>query len=185
MHLHLHHLLLMTPHQYPLLPPRPPPCKPPITRVYTRHSANHLESPSSPSSASLDAPVFVDSNATDESQVGPSYNLRDRTTIQPPNKLGFPRASAILEDHPLIMSLLSFRNGRLICLRSSLHLSAQVLEILFHYHPIQYLSHVNGYSKLKPNLMVALSDIKLVWSPEDFSRLRDMIMIRHFLLLHA
>ena len=118
-------------------PPIPsPPCKPPITRVYTRHSANHLESPSSPSSASLDAPVFVDSNATDESQVGPSYNLRDRTTIQPPNKLGFPRASAILEDHPLIMSLLSFRNGRLICLRSSLHLSAQVLGILFHYHLI-------------------------------------------------
>jgi hypothetical protein len=83
----------------PQSPPPRPPCKPPITRVYTRRSTNHLEPPSSPpSSASFDAPVLVDSNATDESQVGPSYNLRDRTTIQAPDKLGFPRASVILEE---------------------------------------------------------------------------------------
>jgi len=43
--------------------------------------------------ASPDAPVLVDSHAPDESQVGQSYNLRDRTTIQPPDKLGFLRAS--------------------------------------------------------------------------------------------
>jgi len=36
---------------------------------------------------------LVDSHAPDESQVGQSYNLRDRTTIQPPDKLGFLRAS--------------------------------------------------------------------------------------------
>ena len=42
--------------------------------------------------------VLVDSNAPDESQVGPSYNLRDRANIQPPDKLGFPRASAILDE---------------------------------------------------------------------------------------
>jgi len=41
---------------------------------------------------------LVDSNAPDESQVGPRYNLRDRTNIQPPDKLGFPRASAILDE---------------------------------------------------------------------------------------
>jgi hypothetical protein len=81
-------------------PPIPsPPCKPPITRVYTRRSTTHLQPPSSPSSsASPDAPVLVDSNAPDESQVGPSYNLRYRANLQPPDKLGFPRASAILDE---------------------------------------------------------------------------------------
>jgi hypothetical protein len=80
-------------------PTRPPPCKPPVTRVYTRRSANNLEPPSSPPSlASPDAPVLVDPNTPDESQVPPSYNLRDRTTIQPPDKLGFPRAIAILDE---------------------------------------------------------------------------------------
>ena len=80
-------------------PPIPyPPCKPPITRVYTRRSATQLQPPSSPSSASPDAPVLVDSNAPDESQVGPSYNLRDRTNIQPPDKLGFPHASVVLDE---------------------------------------------------------------------------------------
>ena len=76
-------------------PPIPSPrSAPPITRVYTRRSTNPLEPPSSPhSSASPDAPVLVDSHAPDESQVGQSYNLCDRTTIQPPDKLGFLRAS--------------------------------------------------------------------------------------------
>ena len=37
-----------------------PPCKPPITHVYTRRSATHLHSQSSPSSASLDAPGVID-----------------------------------------------------------------------------------------------------------------------------
>ena len=81
-------------------PPIPyPPCKPPITRVYTRRSATHQQPPSSPSSsASPDTPVLVDSNAPDESQVGPRYNLRDRTNIQPPDKLGFPHASVVLDE---------------------------------------------------------------------------------------
>jgi hypothetical protein len=38
---------------------------------------------------------------------------------------------------------------------------------------MQYLSHANGSSKLKPNLMVLLKDIKLTLWPEDFNRLRD------------
>ena len=83
----------------PLTYPQFPPCKPPITRVYTRHSANNLPPPSSPpSTASPDPPVLVDANAPDESQIGPRYNLRDRTTIQPPQKLGFPCAGAILDE---------------------------------------------------------------------------------------
>jgi hypothetical protein len=46
-------------------PPRPPPCKPPVTRAYTRRSANNLEPPSSPSTASPDAPGLVDPNTLD------------------------------------------------------------------------------------------------------------------------
>jgi hypothetical protein len=41
---------------------------------------------------------LVDPNTLDESQVRQSYNLRDRTSIQPPDKLGFLGASAILDE---------------------------------------------------------------------------------------
>jgi hypothetical protein len=52
--------------------------------ILTHHSTNPIEPPSNPSSsASPDAPVLVDSNASDESQVRPRYNLCDRTTIVP------------------------------------------------------------------------------------------------------
>jgi hypothetical protein len=46
------------------------------------------------------------------------------------------------------------------------------------------LSHANGSSKLKPNLMVLLKDIKLVLWPEDFNRLRNETMMKHLHLSH-
>src|SRR6185436_5884501 len=62
------------------------------------------EPPSTPPS-SVTPDIFNDSNtlseshdASDEPQVGQHYNLRDRTTIEPPDKLGFPRVSAVIGE---------------------------------------------------------------------------------------
>jgi len=61
--------------------------------------------PSDPPSASPNTPVLDESNnideshvISDESQVGPRYNLRDRTTMEPPDRLGFPRVSVVLAE---------------------------------------------------------------------------------------
>ena len=84
-------------------PPPPPPSKPPITHVYTRRRTGLTPSPTS--SASPDTPVLDGSDIIEEShaisdelQAGPRYHLRDRTTIEPPDKLGFPRVSAVIVE---------------------------------------------------------------------------------------
>ena len=83
-------------------PPPPPPSKPPVTQVYTRRPR---VPPSDPPSTNPNTPVLDESNnideshvISDESQVGPRYNLRDRTTMEPPDRLGFPRVSAVLAE---------------------------------------------------------------------------------------
>ena len=85
----------------------PPPSKPPITRVYTRRPRHPIDIPPSLAlpSASPDTPIFTDPNnideshaISDESQVGPRYNFRDRSTIEPPDKLGFPPAAAVINE---------------------------------------------------------------------------------------
>ena len=93
---------LCQPPSPPPPPPPPPSSKPPVTQVYTRRP----RVPSSdPPSASPNTPVLDESNnideshvISDESQVGPRYNLRDRTTMEPPDRLGFPRVSAVLAE---------------------------------------------------------------------------------------
>ena len=86
---------LCQPPSPPPPPPPPPPSKPHVTQVYTRRPR---VPPSDPPSASPNTPVLDESNnideshvISDESQVGPRYNLRDRTTMEPPDRLGFPR----------------------------------------------------------------------------------------------
>jgi len=61
--------------------------------------------PSDPPSASPNTPVLDESNniddshvISDEPQVGPRYNLRDRTSIEPPDRLGFPHVGAVLAE---------------------------------------------------------------------------------------
>jgi hypothetical protein len=95
----------------PATTPPPPPhsfSKPPITRVFSHRPKNltHLPS-SSTTSASPDEPVVVDSNnntidessiVSDELQVGPQYNLQDRSSIHPADKYGFPHVNAIVDE---------------------------------------------------------------------------------------
>ena len=93
---------LCQPPSPPPPPPPPPSSKPPVTQVYTRRPR---VPPSDPPSASPNTPVLDESNnideshvISDESQVGPRYNLRDRTTMEPPDRLGFPRVSVVLAE---------------------------------------------------------------------------------------
>jgi len=86
-------------------PPPPPPSKPPVTKVYTRRPKAPTEPPSDPpSSATPDAPVSNDSNihqshdVSNESQIGQHYNLRDRTTIERPDRFGFSRVGAVIDE---------------------------------------------------------------------------------------
>jgi len=87
-------------------PPPPPPSKPPVTKVYTRRPKAPTEPPSNPpSSATPDAPVSNDSNTlhqshdvSNESQIGQHYNLRDRTTIERPDRFGFSRVGAVIDE---------------------------------------------------------------------------------------
>ena len=96
----------------PSAPTSPPPphsfSKPPITRVFSRRpkTLTHLPS-SSTTSASPDEPIVDDSNnntidessiVSDELQVGPRYNLRDRSSIHPADKYGFPHVNAIVDE---------------------------------------------------------------------------------------
>jgi hypothetical protein len=94
------------PHAHAPPPPPPPPhpfSKPPITRVFSRRPKTSTELPSSSTtSASPDAPVVDDSNnideshiVSDETQAGTRYNLRDRSTLHPEDKYGFPRVNAV------------------------------------------------------------------------------------------
>jgi hypothetical protein len=113
----------ITPPLPPATPLPPPPhsfSKPPITHVFSRHPKNPNQFPSSCTTlASLDEPVVDDSNNTtdessivsDELWVGPRYNLRDRTTVCPADKYGFPHVNAIVESHLLIRKFLVFQHG--------------------------------------------------------------------------
>jgi hypothetical protein len=81
--------------------PASPPRHPPITKTYSRRPKHPIPT----SSASPDAPSLADFTNNDEScaisdetQVGPRYNLRNRATIEPPDKFGFPRASAVVDE---------------------------------------------------------------------------------------
>ena len=97
-------------YETPTPPPPPPPhpfSKPPITRFFTRRPKIPTELPSSsPTSASPDTPVVDASNnnideshiVSDELQTGPRYNLRDRSTIHPEDKYGFPRVNALVHE---------------------------------------------------------------------------------------
>jgi len=87
-------------------PSPPPQSKPPITQVYT-HRPKGPTDPSSTSTtlASPDDPIVDVSNVANESQalsdelqVGPRYNLRDRTTIGPADKYGFPCVNAVADE---------------------------------------------------------------------------------------
>jgi hypothetical protein len=68
----------------------------PITRVYTRRPTNPplVLSPL----ASPDTPVFYDTNNSDELQVAQRYNLRDRTTIAPPDRYRYPCSAAVIVE---------------------------------------------------------------------------------------
>jgi hypothetical protein len=43
-------------------------------------------------------PVFDDTNNSDELQVAQGYNLRDCTTIAPPDHYDYPRADAVIVE---------------------------------------------------------------------------------------
>lgn len=92
----------MTPSLDELSTPTPAPSPPlpisPFPHVYTRPTQprEHLSTPTS--SASPDTLVFDESNTIDESQVGPKCNLRDRTTIAAPDRLGFPHVSVVIPE---------------------------------------------------------------------------------------
>ena len=81
--------------------------KPPITRFFTRRSKIPTDiSSRSPISASPDVPAVDTSNdnideahiISDELQVGPRYNLRDRSTIHPEDKYGFSSMNAVVSE---------------------------------------------------------------------------------------
>ena len=48
--------------------------------------------------ASPDAPAVDVFTNIDESQVGLRYNLRDRATVKPPDKYGFSRVNAVIDE---------------------------------------------------------------------------------------
>jgi hypothetical protein len=60
----------------------------------------HLSSSASPATPVLDECNNIDeSNAIfDESQVTPRYNLRNRNSIEPPDRLGFPCVIAVIAE---------------------------------------------------------------------------------------
>lgn len=98
----------MPPSQETTPPPAPPPfhSKPPITRVFHRRPTNPTARPpsstttASPDTTAVDASNNIDESHTipDELQVGPRYNLRDRTAIGPADKYGFPRVNAVVDE---------------------------------------------------------------------------------------
>uniref|UniRef100_J3NEY1 Reverse transcriptase Ty1/copia-type domain-containing protein n=1 Tax=Oryza brachyantha TaxID=4533 RepID=J3NEY1_ORYBR len=78
---------------------------PPITHVFTRRPRVPIVPPSNPSSANPNTPDFDESNnideshvISDESQVGRRYNLRDCTSLEPPDRLGFPRVNVVFAE---------------------------------------------------------------------------------------
>ena len=100
-------------YETPTPPPPPPPppqpfSKPPITRFFKRRPKIPTDfSSSSTTSVSPDEPAIDTSNANinethivsddiDELQAGPRYNLRDRSTIHPEDKYGFPNMNAVV-----------------------------------------------------------------------------------------
>jgi hypothetical protein len=70
----------------------------PITRVYTRRPTNPPPVPVPSPLVSPDTPVFDDTNNSDELQVAQRYNLRDRTTIAPPDRYRYPCSAAVIVE---------------------------------------------------------------------------------------
>jgi hypothetical protein len=54
----------------------------------------------SPNEPAIDEPNTIDESSiiSSELQVGPGYNLRDRSTICPAYKYGFPHVNAIIDE---------------------------------------------------------------------------------------
>ena len=172
--------------------PPPPLSKPPITHVYTRRPRHPIDIPPSSAlpSTSPDAPVITDTNnideshaISDESQVGPRYNFRDRSTIEPPDKLGFPRAAAVINEPSNYHEASGIPEWQLAMAEELAAFDRTSTWILFPYHLMQYLLPANGFLKLRPNQMDLLQGIKLVLLLEVFSRLGAKIMMRLLLLL--
>jgi hypothetical protein len=79
-----------------LLAPHP---KPPIIHVYTRRPTTQTQAtPIAHSPASPDTIVFYDTNNFDELQVDRPYHLRDRSTIPPIDRLGYPRIGYVITE---------------------------------------------------------------------------------------
>jgi len=75
--------------------------KPPVHKYYTRRpQIPTATSSASPATPDVDSSVNSDESCafSDESQGGLRYNLRDRATIGPPDKYGFPRVTAVVEE---------------------------------------------------------------------------------------
>jgi hypothetical protein len=85
----------------PISPPDPyvpPPLyqKPPITHVYTRRSTTPQPPPLTSPPASLVTSASDNTNNSDELQVHLGYQVRDRTTMAPPDLYGFLCAGAAI-----------------------------------------------------------------------------------------
>jgi hypothetical protein len=139
----------------------PPPSKPPITQVYTCRPKGPIDPSSTPTTlASPDDPVADVSNVANESQalsdelqVGPRYNLRDRTTIGPADKYGFPCVNAVVDEPSMYQEAANIPEWQLAMCEELAALDRQGLGILFHCHHMQCQSHLSGCSRLRENLM--------------------------------
>jgi hypothetical protein len=129
-----------------------------------------------------DDPVANTCANNDDSHVvfNQGYHLRDRVTIAAPERYGFPHAGAVIAE-PLSYKEASGIPEWQLAMTDELNAFIAHVHGMFRYLLVLYLSRANGSSRLKPNLMGLLSDIKLVLWPEVFNRLRVLTMMR---LLH-
>jgi hypothetical protein len=76
-----------------------PPPKPPIIHVYTRRPTTQTQDTTiAHSPASPDTTVFDDTNNYEELQDDRPYNLRDRSTIPPIDRFGYPRIGSVIPE---------------------------------------------------------------------------------------
>jgi hypothetical protein len=129
----------------PLLPISPPETysppasshRLPITRVYTRRSIvpPHVSSPL----ASPDTSVLYYASNSDELQVAQGYNLCDHTTIAPPYRYGYPRATAVIVEPTTYHEAAGIHEWQLAMIEELVALDCLVLGILFLYRHMLYI----------------------------------------------
>jgi hypothetical protein len=190
--------------QPPNLPTSPPPPPPPlvdnqppnlpasphvihqITKTYSHRPRHPIPIPTSSDSPNAPSLANFTNNdescaISDETQVGPRYNLQNHATIEPPDKLGFPSATDVVDEPSTYQEASSIPQLAMSAELAALDLQGTLELVPLPSHVVPTTSKWVFKMKTKSDGSIERYKARLV--AQGFSRLQDWIMKGHLPLL--